>query len=468
MTTAGNPGGPLPLSAGQEALWLAYRSQPSSPVYNVAVAVRVHTPLDASALAKAVTATADRHELLRSLFAEIDGQPRRVVREATRARLEAHDLTAASDSQVRAAAQAELARPFRLSTEHPFRVILLRVAPDDTVLLITAHHIATDADSQVLVLRDILDAYQAFRRDNGPPAWPRLAATYAEHVAAERELLASPRVAALTEYWRTSCAGAGPTLALPTDHARPEVQRFTGSQYQFSLSGGLAPKLQAAARAMGVTMFTYLLGIFQALLYRYTLQSDFLIGYVTTTRQRKTRDVVGYFINTLPVRAHINQGSTLREIVMAASRNVRAGMAHRDLPLPEIVRALRLPRDPGRLSMFQVLFTMLAAYPPDPLFDLTTVGGDLMYGELQLSDFDVRQQEGQFDLTMELIEAGPVINGIIKYDTDLFSSKTIEDYVRHFVLLLKAAAADAGQRATDVSLADSREREWLLECSSGS
>jgi non-ribosomal peptide synthetase component F len=215
-------------------------------------------------------------------------------------------------------------------------------------------------------------------------------------------------------------------------------------------------------------MFTYLLGIFQALLYRYTLQSDFLIGYVTTTRQRKTRDVVGYFINTLPVRAHINQGSTLREIVMAASRNVRAGMAHRDLPLPEIVRALRLPRDPGRLSMFQVLFTMLAAYPPDPLFDLTTVGGDLMYGELQLSDFDVRQQEGQFDLTMELIEAGPVINGIIKYDTDLFSSKTIEDYVRHFVLLLKAAAADAGQRATDVSLADSREREWLLECSSGS
>jgi Condensation domain len=455
----------LPLSAGQEALWFAYTVQPDSPAYNVGIAVRVRGQMDISSLLRAVAAVCGRHDLLRSIFTEVAGQPKRLVYPAGLARLTVRDLGTAAEFA--AAAREELTRPFRLRTELPFRVALLRSPGDGAVLLISAHHIVTDADSQLFLLRDILDSYLALQAGE-QPRWQPLPCSYGDYVRAERELLASPRAAAHESFWRTACDGAQLALALPTDFARPSAQRFTGAQHEFCLTDDQRATLRTAARGMGVTVFAYLLGAFQALLYRYTAQRDFLIGYVTTTRQRSTRQVVGYFINSLPIRASIGPSSTPREIIAAASGGVRAGIAHRDFPLPQIAQALGVPRDPGRLSMFNVLFSMVVAYPPDPLFDLTSMGGELPYGGLTLTRFDIPQQEGQFDVTVDMIESKSSITGVIKYNTDLFTPEKIETLGRHFVRMLTAAAEDPDGPVAGVCLADPAEQAKLLALASGS
>jgi Condensation domain len=454
--------GALPLSAGQEAIWFAYSLQPDSAAYNVAIAVGVHGGIDAAALSGAVRAVAARHELLRSVFTEDKGQVLRRLCPASRARLAVRDV-----AELGPAAQAELARPFRLDTELPFRVSLLRGGATGSVLLIVAHHIVTDADSQLYLLRDLLDAYLAITA-GGQPRWSPLPCGYADYVRAERELLASPRAAVLERYWREACGDAALALALPADYSRPAVQAFAGAQHEFLLEGELMTSVRASARTLGVTLFAYLLGTFQALLYRYTAQPDFLIGYVSTTRQRKTREAVGYFINSLPVRARIDTRSTMRAIVTAANDSVRAGTAHRELPLAAIARALRAPRDPGRLSTFQVLFSMVVAYPPNPLFYLTSAGGRLDYGGLTLTRFDVPQQQGQFDLTVDVIESGSSMRVVVKYSTRVFSRERISDLARHFVAMLTATAADPCQVASGVPVvAGAGERARLLALARG-
>jgi len=454
----------LPLSAGQESMWFAHTVQPDSSAYNVGIAVRVHGEMSIPSLLRAVAAVCGRHDLLRSVFTEVAGQPKRLVYPGTPAGLTVRDLGTAAEFA--GAAREELRRPFRLRAEVPFRVGLLRAPGDGAVLLVSAHHIITDADSQLFLLRDILESYLAIEAGE-QPRWQPLPCSYGDYVRAERELLASPQAAAHESFWRTACDGAQLALALPTDYDRPPAQRFAGAQYEFRLTEAQRATVRTAARGMDVTIFSYLLGAFQALLYRYTAQRDFLIGYVTTTRQRSTRQVVGYFINSLPIRAGIGPESTLREIIAAASSGVRAGIAHRDFPLPRIAQALGAPRDPGRLSMFNVLFSMVVAYPPDPLFDLTSMGGELSYGELTLTRFDIPQQEGQFDVTVDMIESKSAITGVIKYNTDLFAPEKIETLGGHFVRMLMAAAEDPDGPVAGVCLVDQAEQAELLALASG-
>ncbi|WP_153032763.1 condensation domain-containing protein [Amycolatopsis sp. YIM 10] len=457
------------LSVGQEALWFINRMAPDSSAYNVVYTIGLHHRLDVPALSRAVRLTAQRHDVLRSAFTEIDGMPRRVVREGGLLDLEVRDVGDVGEDVLTALVRTEVTRPFDLPSGAPARLVLLRRGPDDALLVFVAHHIALDGPSQVLVLQDLLDAYQALR-EGGSPDWSPLKVTYDEFVTAERRLLDSPRAAALAAYWRELCEGAPTVLDLPTDRPRPGRQRLRGATHVFQMPEDIVAGLVPASRAHRTTPARYLIGLFQSLLHRYSGQRDFLIGCAATSTMGLNRlGVAGYFVNSIPLRTRCGPQVTFRELVADANEQLREGMARVDYPSALLPKALGLPRASGTSGLFQVLATTMTAGRQAPLFALAAGGHGTTvdYAGLRLSCFDVPQQEGQFDVTLELVRDRTSIRCALKYDTDLFDPGTIARLAVHYRLLIRAARDDPDAPVAGVALLDDTERARLLAFATG-
>jgi hypothetical protein len=457
------------LSVGQEALWFINRMAPDSSAYNVVFTLRLHSRLDVPALSRAVRLTAHRHDILRSAFTEIDGVSCRVVSDSGLLNLEVRDVSGIGEDVLAGLVRAEVTRPFRLTAGAPARLVLLRRTPDDAVLVFVSHHIALDGPSQVLVLQDLLDAYQALR-EGGVPGWAPVKATYDDFVTAERRLLDSPRAAELAAYWRELCADAPIVLDLPTDRPRPRHQWLRGATHVFQMPADIVAGLVPATRAHRTTPARYLIGLFQALLYRYSGQRDFLIGCAATSTLGLNRQgVAGHFVNSIPLRTRCGPGSTFRDVVAETGTQLREGMHRVDYPTALLPRALGLSRASGTSGLFQVLATAITARRGSPLFALAASGQGTTatYAGLRLSAYPVPQQEGQFDVTLELLRDSTSIRCELKYDTDLFDAATIERLAEHYRLLIRAARDQPDRPVADVHLLDDLERARLLAFATG-
>ncbi|MFI6096989.1 condensation domain-containing protein [Lentzea sp. NPDC051213] len=457
------------LSVGQEALWFIHRMAPESAVYNVAWPMRVHTRIDVPTLARATAMAAERHGVLRSVFTEVEGLPRRIISDTGPFGLEVRDVPGIDDEELVRLVRDEVARPFRLQAGAPCRLVLLRVAADNAALVFVSHHIAMDLPSLVVVLQDILDAYQALLA-GGRPDWPPLTLTYADFVARERKLLDSPRADVLVGHWRDVCAGAPTLLDLPTDRPRPARQRFRGASVDIMLPDDVVVGLVPAARANRVTPVRHLLAVFQTLLYRHTHQQDFLLGCAaTSTFGFDRKGVPGFYTNTIPLRARCAAGTTFSDVTAEVNRQLVAGMAHVDYPFALLPKALGLPRLPGTSPLFQVMVSMVSVGRAKSLMEMAAGGHgfEMDYAGLWLSTIGVGQQEGQFDLTLEVVRTVSSVRCDFKYDIDLFDEATIRRLSDHFVRLLRAAAADPDQRVVDVPLTDESERARLLAFATG-
>ncbi|GAA3735287.1 hypothetical protein GCM10022225_17350 [Plantactinospora mayteni] len=473
------PGPGHPLSVGQEALWFLHQLAPESPAYNIALAVRVRTALDGAALARAVDALVARHPVLGAAFAEVDGVPRQFLPPAapvagagtTASRwLEIRDVPGRTDEALLGLARSVGEVPFRLGAADVFRVVLLRRSADDAALVLVTHHIISDAMSQWLLLRDLLAGYRGIAA-GAEPDWAPLTASFLDHVEAERVLLDSPRRDRLERYWRDRCTGVA-AGAIPVDRPRPERQTFDGATQHWRLPDELAARVRAAATAARVTPFAFMLGVFQATLFRYGGQDDFAVGCPVATRHgRGLRDVVGYLVNTLVLRSSFAPGATFADAVAAAHRELLSGLAHAGYPFPLLDRMLGGARGTSRSPLFRIAFTMVAADRLDPPLPLlpegAVVGPEISYAGLRLAAFDVPQMEGQFDLNVELRQAEDSLTGVFRYNTDLFDGATIERLTGHYRRLLEAATADPTRRIDRVSLVDSAQLEQLLALGTG-
>ncbi|MFF4156744.1 condensation domain-containing protein [Streptomyces sp. NPDC001678] len=456
----------LPLSAGQEAMWFLNRLAPDSAAYNVVMALRARGPLDLAVLGRALDAVVDRHPILRSRFADVAGAPRMFPGAAPAVRLEVREAAGSGEARLRELVAEAGSAPFDMAGEGVFRFVVLRTGPEDAVLVCAAHHLVTDAVAQGVVLRELLEAYRAFGCGESPQ-WPQEPVPFAEFVAEERELLASDRAAEFEEYWRGVCAGAPYVLELPADRPRPARADYTGASYEVTVPERVREKVRAGAAEAGTTPFSLLLAGFQALLHRYTGEGDFLIGMPTTTRlSRRSRAVVGCFVNTVVVRAGVGGSSTLPELAGKAQRQVREGMGRAAYPFSHLTRALGVPRETGRSPLVQVTFTMVAAGRSEPLMEVLAEGEEsgreLELAGLRLSAFDVPQQEGQFDLAVELLQTSHSLKAVFRYRADLYDAATIERLAEHYLRLVEAGVDEPGTPVRRLSLVDRSERDRIL------
>ncbi|HEU0301681.1 MAG TPA: amino acid adenylation domain-containing protein, partial [Longimicrobium sp.] len=446
-----------PASFAQERLWFLDRLEPGSSVYNVSSAWRIAGPLDAAALERALTGLVRRHEALRTTFAVQQGAPVQVVAPPAEVALPAADLADVPAGErleaARRMAAEEADRPFDLERGPLFRPSLLRLADDDHVLVLTLHHAVADGWSQGVLYRELAELYAAALRgqDAGLPALP---VQYADFAAWQRESLRGEALEAQLAWWRERLAGAPPLLELPWDRPRPAAQSFRGARERVELPAELVEAVRVAARGEGATLFMGLMAAWQALLARWSGQDDLVVGTPVAGRGRtETEGLIGFFADTLALRADLSGDPTFRELLGRVRATAVDAFAHQDTPFDRVVEELRPDRTLSWSPVFQV---MLSLGPPSPGLALEGTAAEPLVMERWVA---------KFDLTLELVErADGGVDGWMYYATQLFDAATVRRLLDHYRLLLQGMASDPSRRAAGVELASEAERAALEGC----
>ncbi|WNM39241.1 amino acid adenylation domain-containing protein [Micromonospora halotolerans] len=427
--------GPTPLSPAQARLWFLARFEPAGHAYNLPVVLALTGRLDAAALGDAVRDVAGRHDILRSVYREVDGEPRAWPRPVTEVPVVEVNVDA---GQLDAAVAAEAARPFALADEPPMRAALFRVADEHHVLALTFHHIAMDATSTAVVLDDLAGCYAA--RLGTRPAPPPPALQYADVVA-----WAGSRPdtsAADLDWWCRQLTGLAPVLELPTDRPRPVTAGDDGAEVPVEVPPELTARLREVARVTGCTPFMVFLACWQALLARLAGTADVAVGVPESGRRHPgVERVVGCFVNTLVARTDLTGVGTGRELLATVRDTVLQAFAHPDVAFERIVERVAPRRSLDASPVFQVMLNVLDDLQPAP---------DLPGLAVRVTAPPVRSVK--FDLNLALSRVAAGYRGGLAFRTDLFDRGTAERLARWFVALLDGVTADLDRPVAEVPL----------------
>ncbi len=445
--------GALPLSFAQQRLWLLDQLDPGSPAYNLPATVRLEGRLDSSALERALAEICRRHEALRTTFPAPAGEPVQEVGPPQDFVLSRVDLTGLPDPTGEAGllVTAEARRPFDLARGPLARVCLVRLRPEEHVLLLTLHHIVADGWSIGVLVREMAALYRAFAAGKPSPL-AALPVQYADFARWQREWLRGEVLERGLAYWRGQLAGAPRVLDLPMDRPRPAVPSQRGAIRRLRLSAGLREDLAALARREGATLFMTLLAAFQALLFRMTGREDLVVGSPVANRNRaEIEGLIGFFVNLLALRVRLG-GATGRELLARLREVALAAYAHQDIPFDKLAEELGGER--GGLShapLFQVVFALQE---------------DARVGEalpgLTLRPLIPDSGTAKFDLAVSVRPGDDGIHVHLEHSTDLFEGTTIERLGAGFSNLLAAIAADPCRPLSALPLLDEVERAQLV------
>ena len=448
--------GRLPLSFAQRRLWTADRLEPGNPAYNALLALTLRGGLDEPSLAGALDAMVERHEILRTCFPQADGEPYQHILPHRRRRPPAIDLRGlpADRRQQQSAdlARGEALRIFDLESGPLLRATLVRLADAEWVLLLAMHHIVTDAWSMGIFRREIAVLYGAFARREPPPLAP-LAVQYADFAAWQRAWLAGEALAEQLAFWRRYLDGANFRLDLPADHPRPAQPGHRGQRREFDLSPALAAALHELCRAEGVTLFMLLTAAIVTLLHRQSGRTDIVIGTPFANRHvLSTEDVIGYFVNALPLRTRIHGRLAFRAVLQQTRDSVLDLLTHPDLPAERLLAELRPDRQASSSPLFQVVFTLQNA--PAPPVRLPGVA---------IEAAEVHTGTAKFDLTFNFWETPAGLSGSIEHREDLFEAATVERMWRHLERLLAGIAAAPATPVGEIALSTPEEDRFFAE-----
>jgi amino acid adenylation domain-containing protein len=445
----------LPLSFAQELLWLLDQLNPNLSVYSVPRAMRVRGPLQVEALRRVLDTIVTRHEVLRTTFALQDGQPVQVIAERAPVNLKQIDLSgvpgSVRDEEVQRLVTEEAIRPFDLARDLMFRALLLKLAPEEHVLYLGTHHIASDGWSKSVLFEEMKALYQAYTQDL---PWPlsELPIQYADFAVWQRKQFGEAALEKQLAYWKKQLAGAPAMLELPTDRPRPPLQSFRGSFVRVVFPKSLAEAFKAIGQKEGATLFMTLLAAFDAFVCRYTGQEDIVLGTPIAGRNRpELEGLIGYFTNTLALRSDVSGNPTYRELLARVRHMALAAYEHQDLPFEKLIVELKPERDLSYSPIFQVLFSVghVGAMVPT-LPGLTT------------SPVAIDRGITKFDLTVGITDRDDGLAVAFEYSTDLYDAATIDRMLTSFRLMLEGIAANPDCRIADLPLLRPAEREQLL------
>jgi natural product biosynthesis luciferase-like monooxygenase protein len=430
-----------PLSFAQQRIWFLHQLEPGSH-YNDHFDLRLDGPVDISALERAINAIVQRHETLRASFAKQDGNPVQRIASSLRVPVPLLDLVHLNGDAERQAEQAainECNQPFDLEKGPLLRVLLIRLAEQRHILVLTFDHIVIDGWSHGVFLSELSALYQAFL-EGKPSPLPALPLQYSDFAVWQSRQLEGEVTRRHLAYWKEQLAQAPALLALPTDRPRPAVPSYRGAREGFGLPRDLTANLAGVGRQDGCTLFMVLLGAFQALLGRYAEAEEILIGSPIANRNRtEIEGLIGSFMNTLVLRGDLRGDPTFRELLRRVRRTALDAYTHQDLPFEKLVAELKPARNLSYSPLFQVMFILQNT--PMPPRDC---------GALQFSSYDVDAGSSKLDLTLNLEETANGCEGWIEYSTDLFDRGTIVRMIADFKGLLERIAAGPGLKLSEL------------------
>jgi amino acid adenylation domain-containing protein len=447
---------PAPLSFAQRRLWFLDQLDPNSAVYNIPLAVRITGRLNVPALERSFNELVSRHESLRTTFRTSNDQPEQVISESQPFSLLVIDLTAVPENEggreTERLLQVALQQPFDLANGPLMHSELLRLNPEDHVLLLTMHHIVSDGWSMRVLLQELATYYAAFSESKSP-SLAELPIQYADYAVWQREWLHGEVLEKQIRYWKQQLGGVLPVLELPTDHPRPIVQTYRGAHEPLTLSKEVSESLKQISQQNGSTLFMTLLAAFKVLLCRYSGQDEVIVGMPIAGRHRpELEGLVGFFINTLVLRTDLSGKPSFQQVIERVRATALGAYEHQDLPFEELVDTLQPERDPGRTPLFQVMFTFENA----AAMKLDLEG-------LQFEPLSTESATAKFDLALSMTEGERGLFGTLDYNTDLFEASTIRRMAEHFNLLLEGLTHNPDKCVLDLPLLTPSEHQQLVE-----
>jgi aspartate racemase len=447
-------GADMPLTFAQQQLWLHGQLAPKTALYNEPLTVRHHGALDSGVLRRALSEIVRRHQAWRTIFPVVDGEPVQRVLPAFAVDIPEVDLRALSSADREAEASrlatADARMPFDLATGPLFRAKLVRLGDDKQRLYVTLHHLIFDGFSGYRVfLPELIALYEAFSRGEPSPL-PEPPFQFGDYAVAQRERMQDTTLQADMRYWRKQLSGPLPSLHLPVAGTAPAMQTFGGAMHSVSLPLALSDRLRELCRAESVTLFMALLAAFKVLLYRYSGQEDILVGSNTAGRRYPgSEKLLGYFLNTVPLRSDLSGDPTFRELLDRVRGVTLGALSHEEVPLDRLVAELQPERDPKRNPLFQILFSLeppLAQVSPE--WDLTCI--------------EVETGATKFELCMVLDDRAEGLLCRLIYNTALFESGTVSRMIGHWRTLLEGIAAHPEMRISELPILTAAERRQLL------
>ena len=444
-----------PLSFAQQRLWFLAQLEPDGAAYHVSQAVRIRGCLSIVALQRTLDAIVARHEALRTTIVAVDGNPMQVVQEQRTVPLDVRELCGLDEGERETVLACQLTREaqrrFNLAADVMLRATLFHLEPEEYVLFLVMHHIASDGWSMGVLMRELGALYRAFATGEAPTLSP-LPMQYADYAIWQQQWLQGEVLATQIAYWTQQLSGAPAVLELPTDFPRPAVQTSRGRRHTLTISAAVTEALKALSCREGATLFMTLLAAWQVLLYRYTGQADISIGTPIAGRIRTEMEpLIGFFVNTLVLRTDLTGDPTFRELLRRVREVAMGAYAHQELPFEKLVEALQPEQNLSHAPLFQVMF----AFQNVPRQTLELPG-------LVLTPLEVEHATAQFDMSLSLWEADDGLAGSLEYNTDLFAAETMRRLIGHFSTLLAGIVGDSNQRLSTLPLITAAEQHQML------
>jgi amino acid adenylation domain-containing protein len=445
----------IPLSFAQERLWFINQLEGDAATYNMPAAFRLNGELNMVAFEQALTTIIHRHEALRTSFIEVAGTAQQVIHVKANLQPLLVDLRhLPKDEQEKTIkeqlSQAEI-QPFDLKQAPLLRVCIWQLSEQEFVCLVNMHHIVSDGWSTGIIIQELAALYSAYCEGAESPL-PELAIQYADFAIWQRQWLQGEVLEQQVEYWKSNLEGAPDLLQLPTDRPRPSIQTYRGTTYNCNLSPQLTEKVQALSRQRGSTLFITLLAGFSTLMYRYSGQSDIVIGSPIANRnQQEIESLIGFFVNTLVLRTKVDEQISFEQLLTQVKSNTLKAYKHQDTPFERIVEALQPERSLSHSPLFQVMFDVQ-----------NTPMGELELPGLTLNEVAQISTVAKFDLSLSVTESPDGLTCGWEYNTDLFDGQTIERMATHFETLLSSLVENPSQPVNEIPLLSESEYQRLI------
>lgn len=458
----------LPLSFAQERVMFLHQLYGPNKAYNAQVSLSFKGNLNVEALARSLAELVRRHEILRTTFTLKEGQPVQLIHEPEERKLQVIDLTSLPsemrEQRLNQAMRDEMDRTFSLDSLPLIRWVLVRLTPEEHVLLQVEHHFLHDGWSFSVLLRELFQIYKAFSQGLPSPL-PEPAIQFADFAVWQRQFMEGEAAQNQLAYWKEKLAGAPALLSLPTDSPRPPVPTFRGNAVRLELPANLSRSVRELSHRSGCTVFMSMFACFVALLHRYTNQEDFCIGTgLANRRWKETEGLLGMIINTIALRADLSGDPSFAELLHRIREVTVGAYANQDLPFDRVIEAVQPARSLSYSPLYQVTFSFHDA----PIVDV------------ELPDLDVNivealsNESAKFDLNVVVIpdaghryrrnreeeDSGMIM--IWEYNTDLFRAGTIERLSSHYQNLLVSIVSDPQRRISELGMLSEQEEHKLL------
>lgn len=440
----------IPLSFAQQRLWFLSQLEPNNNAYNMPLALQIQGSLNITTLEKSIAAIIQRHQILHTNFISLDGEPIQIVKDDINFQLSMIDLQNLPEQQREIEAKKiinqTIKKPFNLAKDSLFCVQILRLNSELHLLLFNIHHIIFDGWSDQILQQELAALYQAFSTGNSSPLAP-ISIQYADFAFWQHQYFTGEILASQLVYWKQKLGGTLPVLELPTDHPRPQLQTYQGASHSLILSPELTARIKSICQQESVTLFMTLLAAFNVLLYRYSGQTDIIVGTPIAGRNHaEIENLIGFFVNSLALRTDLGDNPSFRELLSRVRQVTLEAYSHQDLPFEKLVEELQPERNLSHTPIFQVWLNMINL---DQEF--------LELDGLKIEPVSIQETTAKFDLSLYIGEKNHQIHLRLVYNTLLFNADTIEWMGTHLQRLLAGISDTPEKTISSFSLVTATE-----------